>query len=137
MLPFSSDLRTRTVLACIVATLAIGLGAWARSNPQSPAPATPQNDTEDVGTQEEKPNEPSITPTGPSTSRLGRKQRQALLKSEFEKLKRDADELADLAKSLQDEVDKSTENVFSLTVIEKADRIEKLARRIKGDAKVR
>jgi len=66
---------------------------------------------------------------------LTKKQRQELLKSNFEKMKRDADELAELAKSLQEDLDKSNQNVLSLKVVERAEKIEKLARKIKTAAK--
>jgi hypothetical protein len=66
---------------------------------------------------------------------LSEKQKRDLLKSNFEKMKRDAKELADLSKALQDELDKSNENVLSLNIVDKADKIEKLARRIKGTAR--
>lgn len=64
-----------------------------------------------------------------------RKQQRELLKSNFEKMKRDADELVDLAKALQEELGKSNENIFSLRLVEKAEKIEKLAKRIKGAAR--
>ena len=63
------------------------------------------------------------------------KQKRDLLKSNFEKMKRDAKELADLAKALQEQLDKSNENVLSLDIVAKADKIEKLARKIKGTAR--
>jgi hypothetical protein len=63
------------------------------------------------------------------------KQKRELLKANFDKMKRDAKELADLAKNLQDQLDKSNENVLSLGVVEKADKIEKLARKIKSTAR--
>ena len=66
---------------------------------------------------------------------LTKKQKQDLLKSNFEKLKRDADELATLAKSLQQDLDKSNENVLSLKVLDRTEKIEKLARKIKSEAK--
>ena len=74
---------------------------------------------------------------GPSEAAppLSQKQKKDLLKDHFEKMKRDADELADLAKSLQEDLNKSNENVFSLGVVDKADKIEKLAKRIKGTAR--
>ncbi len=50
-------------------------------------------------------------------------------------MKRDAKELADLAKDLQDQLDKSNENVLSLGIVDKADKIEKLARKIKSTAR--
>ena len=70
--------------------------------------------------------------TGPP---LTKKQKQEILKSNFEKMKRDADELAELAKSLQEDLDKSNHNVLSLKVVERTERIEKLARKIKTAAK--
>ena len=66
---------------------------------------------------------------------LTKKQKKDLLKGNFEKMKRDADELAELAKSLQEDLDQSNENVLSLRVIDKAEKIEKLAKRIKGTAR--
>jgi len=66
---------------------------------------------------------------------LSPKQKKDVLKFNFEKMKRDAGELTDLAKALQDELDKSNENILSLDIVDKADKIEKLARRIKGTAR--
>ena len=66
---------------------------------------------------------------------LVRKQRKELLRQNFEKTKRDAEELATLAKALQDDLAKSNENVLSLTVVDKAEKIEKLAKRIKNTAR--
>ena len=60
---------------------------------------------------------------------------QQIVKDNFEKLERDVSELADLAKSLQEDLQASNENVLSLAVLEKADRIEKLGKQIKKRAK--
>ncbi len=70
----------------------------------------------------------------PSTE-LQAKQKRDLLKSNFEKMKRDADELASLAKSLQEDLDKSNQNLLSLKIVNKAEKIEKLAKKIKEVAK--
>ena len=70
-----------------------------------------------------------------SRSSLSEKQKRNLLKDNFEKMKRDAGELTDLAKALQEELNKSSENVLSLDVAAKADKIQKLAKRIKGNAR--
>jgi hypothetical protein len=69
-----------------------------------------------------------------SSSPSGKKER-AILKANLEKMKRDAGELADLAKVLQEELNKSNENLLPLGVVEKAGKIEKLAKRIKGTAR--
>ena len=66
---------------------------------------------------------------------LTEKQRRNLMKANFEKMKRDAGELADLAKALHDELNKSNENILSLDIVDKADKIEKLARKIKTTAR--
>ncbi len=66
---------------------------------------------------------------------LSDKQKREMLKANFNRMKRDAKELADLAKDLRDQLDKSNENVLSLGIVEKADKIEKLARKIKSTAR--
>jgi len=82
----------------------------------------------DSGVRPARPNEgspPSLSP----------KQKSDLLKANFEKMKRDAGELADLAKAPQDELNKSNENILSLDIVDKAEKIEKLAKKIKGTAR--
>ncbi len=117
--------------------LGIGRGVAARATPDGgKAIATPGAELRP------QRREPTVVPpeglppadSGPS-SRLSKKQKQDLLKSNFERMKRDADELAELAKSLQDDLSKSNENVFSLKVVDKAERIEKLAKKIKSTAR--
>jgi len=63
------------------------------------------------------------------------KQRRELQKSNFEKTKHDADDLAALAKALQEELNKSNQHILSLQIVEKAEKIEKLAKKIKDEAK--
>lgn len=77
---------------------------------------------------------PEILST-PSNDRMTRKQQKDLLKHKHEKLKEDVDELAELALSLQKEMENTTENMLSLEVVEKAKKIEKLAKKIKNNAK--
>jgi len=76
----------------------------------------------------------AVSPSDTNPAPLTPKQQRALLKSNYTKMKEDADELAALAKSLQEELNKSNENVLSLDVVEKADKIEKLAKRIRNAA---
>ena len=66
---------------------------------------------------------------------LENKQRADMLKSDFEKMKRDAAELATLAQSLQEDLGKSDERILSLKIIDKAQKIERLAKRISRTAK--
>ncbi len=67
--------------------------------------------------------------------KVTRKQRQEILKQRFEEMRRDAHELASLADSLRDDLDKSSENILSLGIVEKAAMVEKLAKQIKNAAK--
>jgi hypothetical protein len=77
------------------------------------------------------PTDDPQSPRGP----LSRKQRRDIQKMRFEKMKKDAGELASLADSLKNDVDKSNEDILSLKIVEKAEKIEKLAKRIKDSAK--
>jgi hypothetical protein len=63
------------------------------------------------------------------------KQRKELRKYRFEKMKEHGDELAKLAKSLQEDLDKSNANILSLEVVDKAQKIEKLAKKIQEEAR--
>jgi len=110
----------------------ISYGAAAASPPQTAPPkaAAPSGDAGlSKAIQRVQSSQAPSTPPSPE------KQRNDLLKANFEKMKHDAGELADLAKSLQQELEKSNENILSLDIVEKADRIEKLAKRIKGNAR--
>ncbi len=63
------------------------------------------------------------------------KQKREMLKSEFDKMKRDAAEMAALAQSLQEDFEKSDEHILSLKILEKAQKIEALAKKISKTAK--
>jgi len=57
---------------------------------------------------------------------------KALLKEDQKKLRHDVDRLLEMAKDLKDESDKTPEtDVLSLSLVKKAEDIEKLARQIK------
>ncbi|MGA2987136.1 MAG: hypothetical protein ABSG32_25350 [Terriglobia bacterium] len=62
------------------------------------------------------------------------KQREEPKKSNLEKTKTDAAELSALADQLRDELNKMNVNVLALDVIEKTEEVEKLAKKIKGEA---
>lgn len=70
-----------------------------------------------------------------TSGQITRKQRREFMKENVEKMKRDAEELAALAKALQEDLDKASENVLSLQIVDKAEKIEKLAKKIKGTAR--
>jgi hypothetical protein len=73
--------------------------------------------------------EPSLPPS------IERKQKRDLLKLNFEKMRQNAEELAALAKDLQEELDKSNPDVLSLKAVDEVDKIEKLAKKIKSAAR--
>lgn len=73
-----------------------------------------------------------VEPLAPSHSE---RQKRDLLKYNFKQMKKDAEELATLTKSLQEDLEHSNENVLSLGVVSKAEKIEKLAKKIKDTAK--
>lgn len=66
---------------------------------------------------------------------MERKQKKELVKLKFENMKHDADELVTLSKSLQQEIQNSNQNVMSLKIVQDAEQIEKLARKIRNTAK--
>ena len=63
------------------------------------------------------------------------KRKQALVNYNFKQLKKHAADLAKLVKSLQTDIEKSNPNVLSLEIVRKAAKAEKLAKRIKNEAK--
>jgi acyl-CoA reductase-like NAD-dependent aldehyde dehydrogenase len=99
------------------------------------APSHPEATTQAAGTEASRAVANAQSNQESSQEPLSAKQKRDLLKANFEKMKRDAGELADLAKALQEELNKSNENILSLNIVDKADKIEKLARKIKGTAR--
>jgi hypothetical protein len=110
----------------------------AASPPQDRArvTATMQGDLATItGTQNSQgTHEPGVDDI-PAQSTPSSAKNRALAKANFEKAKADADQLSELAKALQLELSKSNGNILSLDVIDKAAKIEKLAKKIKGTAK--
>jgi hypothetical protein len=129
-----------TLLFCKSSYYRAGILLWLLMSLAGPMPGTPRvfPATDEPSAPQSRNQTTSRTPQAPidqtvaePLSPLSRKQKRDLLKSNFEKLKRDTDELSDLAKALQQELNKSNENILSLDVVDKADKIEKLAKRIK------
>jgi hypothetical protein len=73
-------------------------------------------------------------PSRPDDVRLpnGKKQRDAILKADYEQNVRDAQALAARAKDFQRELEKSDQYVLSLGLLKELDDIEKITRRIRG-----
>jgi len=70
----------------------------------------------------------NLPPSGPSRN-------LKMMKESFEQTEKDTIELYDLAAELKEEVEKADENTLSITVIKKAETIEKLAEKIKNRMK--
>ena len=62
----------------------------------------------------------------------GKSQRAEILKAEREQNLKDSAQLVNLAKELQDEIEKNESYVLPLSALKKTDEIEKLAKRIRS-----
>ncbi len=62
-------------------------------------------------------------------------QKQSLMRANFAKSKSDAEELATLAKGLRDLLDKSSAKVPPSEIVSRADKIERLAKKIRDETK--
>ncbi len=71
-------------------------------------------------------------PGDPGYRRLpdGRKQSELILKSNHEKVVEESEELLDLARELNGELEEKGHNVLSVSALEKAKEIEKLSKKI-------
>ncbi len=73
--------------------------------------------------------------TDETEQRMERERVRHMNKERQQKIKRDTDQLLELATQLKQYVDKSNENVLSLEVVRKAEEIEKLARQVREKMK--
>jgi hypothetical protein len=116
--------------ALMILTLAAVCAARVSWQAGAQGPAPNQAQPRPLPTIPNGPDQPDLN----APPALTPKQQRELLKSRYEKLKQESAELADLAKSLQQDLDKSNSDVLSLKVVDKAEKIEKLAKRIKSEA---
>lgn len=134
MIRFFRNFRQQSAFALffMVMGTAGGVPAWPAPEGLEAAPAA-GNEVSSPATplQAQEPRSLDTEPLG----RFSSKQKRDYMKSNFEKMKIDADELVVLAKSLQEELSNSNVNLLSLKVVEKAEKIEKLAKKIKSVAK--
>lgn len=78
----------------------------------------------------------SNPPMFPPMKGMSQKQQNALVKDNFKKAKKDSEKLSTLADSLRKEIQSSNPNVMSLDIVNKANQIEKLAKKIKEEAEM-
>src|SRR5690242_452658 len=84
---------------------------------------------------QDSPNSPApLPPDHQDEVRLpnGKKQRDVILKADYEQNVKDAQDLATRARNFQQELEKSDQYVLSLGLLKELDDIEKIARRIRG-----
>jgi cell envelope opacity-associated protein A len=130
------DLHGKTLCCFFALSLLLPLAdTRAASTPPGPPASPEESGAVSIAAILEAQNFPAPTDTTPLPPEITRKQRKDIQKMRFEKMKKDVGELATLADSLKDDVDKSSENILSLEIVEKAEKIEKLAKRIKNAAK--
>jgi hypothetical protein len=141
----SSSCRTGVVfwLCLILASQMLGTfgvasimaGQWATqpSSNSGPPRADDKREMEDL--KQKRNAEETAEAVAHDQSSSSARRKRALAKANFEQMKHDTDQLADLARALQEELGRSNTNVLSLDVIDKAGKIEKLAKKIRGSAK--
>ncbi|HZP01167.1 MAG TPA: hypothetical protein VFD30_12815 [Terriglobia bacterium] len=126
-------LRYRVLLVTLVLTGILELGLLSPSGAQTrfpqgrrhdqPLDPTLQDQLRKLGLPQPGENEPGLNRNA-AANRL-------MLRSRLEEMRRDSATLADLANSLKSDLDRTNENMLNLGTLEKADKIEKLARKIK------
>jgi hypothetical protein len=129
----SENIKKAVMMAVVLIMLGL-MGAF----PSAFAQGFGQNQggtVQNLGGLSQNPQQNRFPENSPNFPKPTQKQRQALLNYNFKKLKKHVEDLAELTKSLQTEVDKSNENVLSLEIVKKAEEAEKLAKKIKDEAK--
>jgi len=123
--------------ALLVIGLIVGMGASAPANSaaaaapqiqqprQNPLPGTAPSNSTGIGTS------PGIETPDPLAGKMEAGRARALADERHKKMVDDTDKLLQLATELKTEIDKSTKNEMSITVIKKAADIEKLAHDVK------
>lgn len=116
MLRESPLLKLGWVLAALILLSAAPLGT-------AQSPTGPKN--EDAA---------SPSPTANAQAAVVTAKQETLKSSPGERAKADAAELSDLADQLREQLHKTDINILSLNIIQKTEAIEKLAKKIKGEA---
>ncbi|MGH9404161.1 MAG: hypothetical protein ACRD2P_18915 [Terriglobia bacterium] len=104
----------------------------------APAAPLPGFQAPDITTQTPQPPFPSADsqPQPNNKATLTRKQEDAIVKENFKKTKKDVEKLSELIESLKKEIQASNPNVMSVDVVNKASKIEKLAKKIKEESEM-
>jgi hypothetical protein len=104
--------------------------AWAQDSPATPGP-----DQAGVaslgGTAAAQGRAPIPPPPTPAEIELQRRMEKQRNQERFAKIKKDTDQLLDLATQLKKSVDQASDQTLSLEVVRKAEQIEKLAKQVR------
>ena len=111
--------RFRSGLMCLAAVLAVATACVAQEGKPSETPEAPAAQTADAAAHPAKDSKPP---------KPGESDRKKLIADQ-------SAQLLEMALALKAEVDKTTKDTLSLTVIKKADEIEKLAKSVKEKMK--
>jgi hypothetical protein len=114
------------VIGCFLCSVA---PLWAQNGSQLPTQQHPPSDQMPSG-----PVTPGDSPN-PLEDRIVRQRIKALNEQRQKQLVEDTNRILALATELKEEVDKSTKDTLSLSVIKKAEQIEKLAKSVKDKMK--
>ncbi|HTV56036.1 MAG TPA: hypothetical protein VMI06_14125 [Terriglobia bacterium] len=77
----------------------------------------------------------SVSPAISTGPPLNHRQKDALVRDNFKKTRDDVAKLSKLVRSLQQAINRSNANILSVSIVKQANRIEKLAKRIKAETK--
>lgn len=117
----------------------VGAGGW-HWGPQAQAAASSAGQVPDASTPSPPSGSGFPAPAPPlfpgHRSGMSGKQQRAILKENLKQAKKDAAKLSTLADSLKKEIDSSNPNVISVDVFNKANEIEKLAKKIKAESEM-
>lgn len=126
--------KSKWVARLAVAFLAAGLiaeGGQVQNPPigVQPPPRTLEN------LEVRPPTQPVTVDLPPISTPLTIKQKDAIVKSNFKTTQRDVDKLSKLVQLLNTEMKKTNPDVLSVSIVRQANKIEKLAKKIKNEAK--
>lgn len=119
----------------LVLMAAVLMAAGGQSQTQTQPNGMPQSTPILRSLEGRQPNQPVTVEMPPINTPLTIKQKDAIVKSNFKTTQHDVDKLSKLVQMLDTEMKKSNPNVLSVSIVRQANKIEKLAKKIKDEAK--
>lgn len=125
----------RMAWLALVLMAAVLMAAGGQSQTQTQPNGMPQSTPILRSLEGRQPNQPVTVEMPPINTPLTIKQKDAIVKSNFKTTQHDVDKLSKLVQMLDTEMKKSNPNVLSVSIVRQANKIEKLAKKIKDEAK--